>query len=670
MTKVEAPSIDEGTVQATIDRLLARHGEGEGARLRRGVRQAAERWWATDGDAEAFTAFCEQQFLADAAALDAAFARIQTLMEQVDGHLYEVRRELAAPIDLDTGPIQPLDHLFAEVDFATHVEEDLFRSKVAFAILLNFPLWSLEEMMRLSPEWDRETWARARMTDRFAQRVPAELLQETTRVYVATERYIGSYNLRLDRLVDETGARPFPEGLSLISHWGLRDELASYYAEPSPEGLAKQRLIQRVMERIVRQEIPAAVIDNADLLWNPVTNEVFPLAPGAPADPALAAPEGDRRYAHLLDIFHAVRALDPYCPATPTYIRKRFERDRQMLESEVEALLVSVLDAPEVRAAGAAIARQLGRPLEPFDLWYAGFKARGAYTEDRLDAMVRPRWPSIEAFQKGLPSLLEGLGFRPERAAFLADRIVVDPARGAGHAMQALRREDKAHLRTRIPANGGMDYKSYNVAMHELGHNVEQVFSLNGVGPWWLSGVPNTACTEAFAFVFQARDLEMLGLRSKATGAPRGDSALATLWNTFEIAGVSLVDMRVWHWLYDHPEASPAELREAVLAIARAVWNRHFAPVFGLEDSDLLAIYSHMIAYGLYLPDYAIGHIIAFQIADRLHGGDFGAEVERITSQGRLTPDAWMRGAVGGPISSASLLGASRAALEGMGGMG
>ncbi len=121
--------------------------------------------------------------------------------------------------------------------------------------------------------------------------------------------------------------------------------------------------------------------------------------------------------------------------------------------------------------------------------------------------------------------------------------------------------------------------------------------------------------------------------------------------------------MRVWNWMYEHPEATPAELREAVLAIAREVWNRWFAPVFGVRDSEILAIYSHMIVYGLYLPDYAIGHIIAFQVADKLHGGDFGAEVERMARQGRLTPDAWMRGAVGGPLSARALLAAAREAL-------
>jgi hypothetical protein len=224
-----------------------------------------------------------------------------------------------------------------------------------------------------------------------------------------------------------------------------------------------------------------------------------------------------------------------------------------------------------------------------------------------------------------------------------------------------MRREDKTHLRTRVP-RGGMSYQGYNVALHELGHNVEEVFSLNGIDHWWLSGIPNNGFTEAMAFVFQHRDLELLGLQEPGEEA-RQVEALGTLWNTYEIAGVSMVDLRVWQWLYEHPEATPAELREAVLAIAREVWNRWFAPVFGRQDSDILAIYSHMIVYGLYLPDYAIGHIIAFQVASHLTPETFGTEIERITRQGRVTPDAWMRGAVGGPVSAEALLAASREAL-------
>jgi hypothetical protein len=72
-----------------------------------------------------------------------------------------------------------------------------------------------------------------------------------------------------------------------------------------------------------------------------------------------------------------------------------------------------------------------------------------------------------------------------------------------------------------------------------------------------------------------------------------------------------------------------------------------------------------MIVYGLYLPDYAVGHIIAFQVASRLTQENFGAEVERLARQGRLTPDAWIRGAVGGPVSAEALLGAAQGALTG-----
>jgi hypothetical protein len=368
----------------------------------------------------------------------------------------------------------------------------------------------------------------------------------------------------------------------------------------------------------------------------------------------LSAREPDTRYATLLEIFHACRKADPYSPAEPTFVSRRFERDRQIPEAEVEALLVSVLTSPEVAELGRLIERRLGRPLEPFDIWYSGFKSRGDFPEAELDRAARARYPNLGAFAAGLPELLVGLGFSPDRARWLAERMEVDPARGAGHAVQAVRREDKAHLRTRVP-QGGMNYQGYNVAMHELGHNVEQVFSLNGIDRWPLAGVPNNACTEAFAFIFQHRDLEMLGLGSVGEESRRAET-LGILWNTYEIAGVSLVDMGVWNWMYQHPEATPAELREAALGIAREVWNRYFAPVFGVRDSEILAIYSHMIVYGLYLPDYAIGHILAFQIAQKLRAGDFGAEIERIARLGRLTPDAWVRGAVDGPISSRALL--------------
>lgn len=653
------PSISEDTVQQTIDRLIAQHGEAHAERIRRGVEQVALRWWAEDGDGAAFSDFCAASFLTDPAEIDRTVERIERLLEQVDGHVYEARRDLTAAIDLDLGEISTVELLFADLDLAPNVEEGLFATKVAFLALLNFPAHTLSERLEHGASWDRAAWSRSRMMDRFTLRIPAVLAKGSTQASMAAEHYISGYYLRMDRVVDDAGRRPFPDGMRLISHWGLRDELASHYAEP--DGIEKQRLIQRIMERIVRQEIPAAVIDNPALLWAPGTNEVRPAEEGAALPADVTAREPDTRYAQLLKIFNAVRKIDPYSPNEPSFMARRFERERQIPEPEVEELFISVLESPAVGALARHIRQRVGRDLEPFDIWYSGFKSRGRYSEDELNRTVQQRYPNLEAFQAALPQTLQGLGFTQEKAQWLADHIVVDPARGAGHAMPAMRREDKAHLRTRVP-KGGMDYQGYNVAFHELGHNVEQVFSLNGIDHWWLSGVPNNAFTEAFAFVFQHRDLEMLGLQSPGEETRRNE-ALAILWNTYEIAGVSLVDMRVWHWMYEHPAATPAELREAVLAIARDVWNRWFAPHFGVRDSDILAIYSHMIVYGLYLPDYAVGHIIAFQVADRLEREDFGEGVERMTRLGHLTPDAWIRAAVGGPVSADALLEAASGAL-------
>jgi hypothetical protein len=660
--------MEDDVVRQTADRLAAKHGPEHAERIRRGVEQVAQRWWQEDGDARAFSGFCEQSFLADPAELDRTFERLERVFEQMDGHLYEVRRELTTPIDVDTGEISLADQLLANLDLASHVSEDLFRTKVAFLALLNYPVHSLRERLEEGAGWDRGTWARSRMMDRFALRVPAALHQEITEALIKVERYSSGYNIRLDRVVAPdvpAGERLFPEGRRLISHWGLRDELASHYADRTPSGLDRQRTILRIMERIVRQEIPAVVVDNPDVLWEPESNAVRPLREGLEADPGISNHrEPDTRYACLLAVFHAVRKVDPFSPGEPTFVDRRFNLERQIPEPETEALLVSVLESREVRDLARAIESRLGRPLEPFDIWYSGFKARGCHGEEELDRVVRSKYPTVRAFEAELPQVLRKLGFTPERSRWLADRIAVDPARGAGHAMGAVRREDRAHLRTRVP-RGGMDYKGFNVALHELGHNVEQVFSLNGIDLWSLSGVPNNACTEAVAFVFQNRDLEVLGLQTPSAETRRAQ-ALATLWNTYEIAGVSLVDMRVWRWMYEHPEATPAELREAALAIAREVWNRWYAPLFGVRDSDILAIYSHMIVYALYLPDYPIGHIIAFQVARRLEEGDFGAELERVTRQGRLTPDGWMRGAVGGPISARALLDAAGEALAGM----
>jgi hypothetical protein len=211
-----------------------------------------------------------------------------------------------------------------------------------------------------------------------------------------------------------------------------------------------------------------------------------------------------------------------------------------------------------------------------------------------------------------MPRLLRGLGFTPSKARWLAEHIVVDPARGSGHALQAARRGDLPHLRTRV-APGGMDYKGYNIAVHEMGHNVEQLFSLYEVDSTLLAGVPGNAFTEALAFVFQAVTSSCSGWQAhrRRRAAPCPQRFLAGVGDL----RCRLLDIAVWHWMYEHPEATAAQLREATVGLARDLWNRHYAPVLGGKDSTLLGIYSHFIAPSfLYLPAYPLGRVIAFQL--------------------------------------------------------
>ncbi|MFQ5876915.1 MAG: hypothetical protein ACE5JH_04370 [Acidobacteriota bacterium] len=647
--------------------LRASHPAGEAGRIERGVDQVLRYWRAEDGDAESLGAFLRSEFLPRGETLDATFRRLEFALERIDGYMLSLVRDLRRGVDLDIGPMLPIDRRLADYEPTAHLSDDLFRGKLAFVVLLNFPLTTLEERLKEGRGWTRRRWAEVRLAQRFSTRVPGEVNRRINAAYVAADAYINDYNIYMHHLLTGKGERLFPEGLRLISHWGLRDELKARYADP--QGLPKQRMIRTVMERIVRQEIPEAVIDNPLLDWTPSTNAVAvsPVEDAAPPAGATAEArserEPDTRYERWLAVFRAVRLADPYHPDEPTLIDRRFNVHREIPETEVRALLESILRSPLSARVARLIEKRLGRDLEPFDIWYVGFRPRGRYEEAELDRRTRGRYPSAEAFARDIPRILRSLGFSGKQARFLARRIVVDPSRGAGHALGAARRDDSAHLRTRVGGTG-MDYKGYNIAVHELGHNVEQIFSLNRIDHTLLSGVPNTAFTEALAFVFQGRDLELLGLVGEDPGAERL-RALETFWATREIAGVALVDMAAWRWLYDHPEATPEEFREAVVGIAGDVWNRHFADLLGGRDVPLLAVYSHMVSYGLYTPDYPLGHLIAFQVERHLRRDrDMGPEFERLCRIGSLTPDAWMRQAVGAPISAEPLLKAAAEALD------
>ncbi|MCX7879675.1 MAG: hypothetical protein N2517_03350 [Ignavibacteria bacterium] len=646
--------IDQTTIKKTVKTMIEKFGEGERERIERGVRQVANFWLEEDGSKKDFIDFCTNNFVPKGERLDTVFDRLSKYFEVLSGHFNKISLELNRQLHLDLGEILPIDLMFAGYDPSANLTNDLFKNKIAFYVILNFPNYTLKEKNELGEKWNRKEWAYARMGDLFDSRVPSEYLQKISETSTKADSYISQYNIYVGNLVDDEGKTYFPKDKKLISHWNLRDEIKSLYGKD--DALFKQNMIYEVMKHIINQTIPEQVINNPNFQWNPFKNKLFSDGKEIPFKT-----EPNTRYFHLLNNFRVRKEIDKFYPNYPTYISRKFDLEFEISEKEIEKLFIDLLSSPTVKKVAGLIQKRLGRKLEPFDIWYDGFKARSRLSEEFLTGITRNLYPTSEAFTKDLPNLLIKLGFAQDIANYISSKVEVEASRGAGHAWGAQMRSEKAHLRTRI-GKEGLDYKGFNIAIHEFGHNVEQVLTLNKVDYYMLTGVPNTAFTEALAFIFQKRDLDLLGIKDPVPEA-KYLTVLDNFWATYEIMGVALVDMYVWRWLYNNPDATPEDLKNEVIRIAKEVWNNYFAPVFNHKDVPILAIYSHMIDYPLYLPAYPLGHVIEFQLEKHLEGKDFANELIRIFTQGNLTPQAWMKGAVGSEISVQPLIEAAEQAL-------
>ncbi|HYJ44998.1 MAG TPA: hypothetical protein VEV81_00190, partial [Pyrinomonadaceae bacterium] len=333
------PWINE-SIRKMEGELVGKYGEEVRERAARGLRQVASFWRAEDGDAARFEDFVRTNFAGDQKTLDTMFERFEHNLEMIDGHMQEIGREFRQQSDLDVGPILPFDDVFAGYDPSAHVTDDFFQNKLAFIVLLNFRLTTLQERLTEGEKWSRRQWAEVRLAQRFSKRVPAEVNQSIAEASAESGRYIAEYNIWMHHLLDAGGHRLFPPKLRLLSHWNLRDEIKADYSDPQ-QGLAKQRMIQQVMERIVTQTIPAVVVNNAKVDWNPFTNEVKRAAVIDDTDTALTgsmtdispitnAPEPNTRYAKLLLTFQASRKADPYSPTAPSLIARRFDENREI----------------------------------------------------------------------------------------------------------------------------------------------------------------------------------------------------------------------------------------------------------------------------------------------------------------------------------------------------
>ncbi|MHB9055812.1 MAG: hypothetical protein ACYC2P_06630 [Paludibacteraceae bacterium] len=648
--------ISDKVVSDVTKTVLDSVGESNRFRVERGVKQVADLWIESDGSADEFTKFCIENFIADTARLDVLYKRLEHNFEILSGYYNEMDVKLKEPIQLEGFDQTSVDMLFGGYDVRAHMDEDFFTNKIAFVTALNFPFYTLEEKTKFGDTWTRKQWAYARMGDRFTSRVPAEVLQHLSQTLTNADSYISNYNIYMGQLVDDKNEKLFPADMKLITHWGLRDELKSDYADKE-KGLKKQQMIYLVMKRIIDQSIPKEVINNDKYTWNPLNNKI-----SENAKEVASNPENGHRYDVLLENFRANQKVDIYSPHFPTALSRNFDATMEIPQKDVETLFKSLLSSPQVREVAACIKSKLGRDLQPFDIWYNGFKSKGEISEEDLTKLTSARYPNPQAVEKDLPNILMKLGWKAEKAKWIASHVQVDPSLGAGHAWGAVLRGQKSHLRTRI-GQKGMDYKGYNIAVHEFGHNTEQTITLNDVDYWMLNGVPNNAFTEAVAFMFQKRDLELLGINN-INPDEEAYLALDNFWSCYEIMGVALVDIAVWEWMYANPNATPVQLQEAVISESKKIWNEYYAGILGGKDEPILGIYSHMIDYPLYLSYYPVGYLIDFQIEQEMKDKNMADEMQRIYTQGRIVPQIWMRKGVGQVISVEPTLKAVEAALK------
>lgn len=638
------PAVDDATMESVIAQLREAHPDAELDTIKQGVAAVARFWRPEDGDADAFRALCLDHFVSDPAEHARLVTRLETALSVVTGHLNEIRRNLRRWSDLQGDEFEGVDDVLALFNPAPDLNEQLFRQKLAFIALLNGAVFSLDQMLESGSAWDDAAWVWARVGRCFGDRVPEAVLRQARETGHAASRWVDTFKVPVDRMVDADGRTWFEKGRTLIAHWHLRDRIKAAYGDA--DGLPRQRALAAVMRRHIEGAIPRSVMDGSfdGAAWDPEANTLD----------GTAVAESDTiglvRYEKWLSQFRVAQTIDEHSPSQPTALARRFQLQREIPEREVERLLVDMLSSPVRAQAYAVVREQLGRDLEAHDIYYQNLAPEAS--SDELDRRVRERFGTIDGLKQKLPEILLELGYTSEDAHFLADNIRVEICKGAGHAVPPGRPEYASWMRTSSLADE-LGWDGFDTAMHELGHNIEQVVSCHFAPRPILRGVPNTACTEAFAFLYQSQARRVLGLPDM------DDPHLATvqrLIEACEIAGPALLEIHVWRWLYQHPDADAAALREEVLRLAGALWTEFYQPYFGPDRYRLLAAYQHMIAYPLYLADYALGYMINHQITAHMAGKDLATETKRICAIGRVTPDLWMRRAVGSPISAEALL--------------
>ncbi|MFA6404175.1 MAG: hypothetical protein WCX31_21505, partial [Salinivirgaceae bacterium] len=376
---VETPNIDQKTIADVSAQLSSKAFDVDQTLITKGVTHAATLWRASDGNPAEFTKFCADNFITSVEEKKAVFAKLDQYLEAMFGNFAMLGVDLNKNVALNNGPLHEVDKLFAGYNASAHLFNDLYDNKIAFIVALNFPYYPLKEKEELGKNWSTEQWAWARMGDVFSARVPAELTQAYSKASSESDLYISEYNIYMGSLVTDKGETLFPKEMVLLTHWNLRDEIKSSYGD-TQKGPEKQQMVYQVMKRIIDQNIPKEVINSGTFQWDPYTNKLFDKEKEIPF-----TPETDIRYQQIINNFKALQAQDVYYPKMNTYIDRNFSGSMEIAQPEVEILFKELLSSPQVKMVGDLIKKRLGRDLQPYDIWYDGFKSRSSIPAELLD---------------------------------------------------------------------------------------------------------------------------------------------------------------------------------------------------------------------------------------------------------------------------------------------
>jgi len=637
-TKPSVPVNEE-----TIAALVAKHGAKHREDIKRGVAYCAK-VQESAGSSSSFHEFCLAHYCPPGPARSRLLRKLDEFASVVGGSFGVMAKVARYGLDVADEPLTAADELLAAFSAGTHLSEDYRKFQIAALIQLNFGTDDL------SIPKNREGWAARRISNIGREVIPADLLAQASQARAEVDKFVSTFNINLDKIVYPNPAIKFPANTTQVSHWGLRDYMTGLNGKPG--ALESQRAIRDLMRRVVDGEIPSQIIDNPKAVWRQNDNTVT--ADGK-TEPARMT--GSLRWEKFKLGFDIARRIDPYT-RYGNIIDNKFKLEREIPEETIVGALTEALSAPEALGVAKFVERSLGRKLEPHDIYFETFRDGAKRAALKLD--IRKKYPTAEALTKAIPDILVKLGFSRSRAVFIGSKIRVDNSRSAGHAWSPHTPTDLQLLRVRVNKKG-ITEQEFGTFMHELGHCVEGVLSSYEMDFKALWSVPNTAFTEGFAFTFQDRADFVLGRKSAEN---QDVITLQRYWELYEIAGPALVEVRFFHWLYENPGATPADMHRRIREIGDDVWREFYARIFGPEGYGLMSVYSHILWCDFYLADYPMGYIIAYQVRKYLRDKTLSKEMERMCRLGCVYPEEWMKKAVGQKISLKPMLDDTRAALK------